>query len=91
MISGGAMKTLTLRGIDDELAKSLERTAKQEHDSMNAVILRLLRDKLGLPKSKFKEVHHDLDDLAGTWTKDETREFDDVVRELSQVDEEMWK
>lgn len=85
------MKTLTLRGIDDELAQGLERLARQGRDSMNAVILRLLRDRLGLSKPKFREVHHDLDDLAGTWTREETREFDDVVREFSHIDDEMWK
>ena len=85
------MKTLTLRGIDDELAPGLERLARQGRDSMNAVILRLLRDRLGLSKPKFREVHHDLDDLAGTWTREETREFDDVVREFSHIDDEMWK
>ncbi len=85
------MKTLTLRGIDDELAQGLERFAHQGRDSMNAVILRLLRDKLGLSKPKFREVHHDLDDLAGTWTKGEAQEFDTVMREFSHIDEEMWK
>lgn len=85
------MKTLTLRGIDDELARDLERVAKQGNDSMNAVILRLLRDKLGLSKPKFGEIHHDLDDLAGTWTEEEAREFGEVVQEFSHIDEEMWK
>jgi len=85
------MKTLTLRGIDDELAEELEKTAKQRHDSMNRVILQLLRDKLGLSKRRFRKAHHDLDDLAGTWTEEEAREFDDVVREFSRIDEELWK
>ena len=85
------MKTLTLRGIDDELDRGLKKLARQERDSMNAVILHLLRDKLGLAKPRFRETHHDLDDLAGTWTKEEAREFDDVVREFSHIDEEMWK
>jgi len=85
------VKTLTLRGIDEELDRGLKKLAQQERDSMNAVILHLLRDKLGLTKPKFRETHHDLDDLAGTWTKEEAREFDDVVREFSHIDEEMWK
>lgn len=85
------MKTLTLRGIDDELARGLEEVAQQGRDSMNSVILRLLRDRLGLTKPKFREVHHDMDDLAGTWTQEEANEFDDVVRDFSHIDEEMWK
>jgi hypothetical protein len=85
------MKTLTVRGIDDQLAQGLEEAARQGRDSVNAVILRLLRDRLGLSKPKFREVHHDMDDLAGTWTKEEAREFDAVAGEFSRIDEEMWK
>ena len=84
------MKTMTLRGIDEELARGLERLASQERGSLNAVILHLLRDKLGLSKPKFREIHHDMDDLAGTWTEEEAREFDNVVREFSSIDAEMW-
>jgi hypothetical protein len=86
-----SMKTLTLRGIDDELAGGLERLAQQGRESMNGVILHLLRDKLGLSKPKFREIHHDLDDLAGTWTDEEAREFDAVVSEFSRIDEDMWR
>jgi hypothetical protein len=87
----GSMKTLTLRGIDDELARGLERLAQQGRESMNGVILRLLRDRLGLSKPKFRESHNDLDDLAGTWTDEEAREFDAVVSEFSRIDEDMWR
>lgn len=85
------MKTLTLRGIDDELARGLQQLAQQGRNSVNAVILHLLRDKLGLCKPKFREIHYDLDDLAGTWTKQEAQEFNGVVRDFSHIDEEMWK
>ena len=85
------MKAQTLRGIDDELAQELEHVALQRHESMNGVILQLLRDRLGLSKPKFRKVHHDLDDLAGTWTPEEAREFDEAVRDFSRVDEELWK
>jgi len=85
------MKTLTLRGIDDELASGLERIARQGRESMNAVILHLLRDKLGLSKPRFREEHHDLDDLAGTWTQEEARDFDAVVSEFSRIDEALWR
>jgi hypothetical protein len=57
---------------------------------MNAVILDVLREKLGLSKPRFRETHHDLDDLAGTWSPEEAREFDAVVQDFSRIDEEMW-
>ena len=58
---------------------------------MNSVILHVLRDRLGLSKRKFRTVRHDLDDLAGTWTEEEAREFDDVACEFSHIDKELWK
>jgi len=82
---------LTLRGIDDELASRLERIAQQGRESMNGAILNLLRDKLGLSKPRFREEYHDLDDLAGTWTQEEAREFDAVVSEFSRIDGELWR
>ena len=85
------MKTLTLRGIDDELARGLQQLAQRGRNSVNAVILHLLRDKLGLSKPKFREIHHDLDDLAGTWTKEEAQEFGAVVSDFAHIDQEMWK
>ena len=85
------MKTLTLRGIDDELSSRLERIAQQGQESMNGVILHLLRDKIGLSKPRFKEEYNDLDDLAGTWTQEEAREFDAVTSEFSRIDGELWR
>ena len=85
------MKTLTLRGMDDELARGLEQLSRQGRDSMNAVILRVLRDSLGLSKPRFREVHHDMDDLAGSWTDEEAREFDTITGDFSKIDEEMWR
>jgi hypothetical protein len=85
------MKTLTLRGIDKELANQLERISKQGHESMNAVILRLLRNRLGLDKPKFREIHDDLDDLAGTWTEEDRREFEEATGAFSRIDEDLWR
>ena len=60
------MTTMTLRGIDDNLATSLKEMAKQEGLSLNALALRLMREAAGIDKRKRSAAHHDLDSLAGT-------------------------
>ena len=85
------MKTLTLRGVDQELAAELERLAAVERESMNATVLRLLRDGLGLSKPKFNQTHTDLDDLAGTWTEEDRRAFEAATSAFSKIDEGLWR
>ena len=46
------MTTMTLRGIDDSLANSLKELARQEGISLNALVLRLIREATGLDKRK---------------------------------------
>src|SRR5664279_4201967 len=46
------MTTMTLRGIDDTIAIALKDKARQEESSVNAVMLRILRESLGIDKKK---------------------------------------
>jgi hypothetical protein len=85
------MKTMTLRKIDDDLAGELQRIAEQNDISMNTAVIHLLRAKVGLAKPRFHELHHDLDHLAGTWTKEDAEAFDEAVSGLSRTDEDMWE
>jgi hypothetical protein len=36
-------------------------------------------------------LHHDLDDLAGSWSKEEYEECNEALRAQRQIDPEMWK
>jgi hypothetical protein len=35
--------------------------------------------------------HDDLDRLAGTWSAQEAREFEDATVKFAQVDEDLWR
>lgn len=35
-------------------------------------------------------VHHDLDDLAGSWTIEQWLEFLENTRGIRKIDEELW-
>jgi hypothetical protein len=87
--TGGSMKTLTLRGIDDTLENALKKASKKSHTSINKTAIRLLKEALGLEKKQFKE-YHDLDHLSGTWTEEDYKEFMDATADFSKIDEELW-
>ncbi len=85
------MSTITIRGIDETTAKILKERAKKEGISVNAVLLKTLKESLGLEKKKRTVVHTDLDYLAGTWSEKDFLEFQKKIADFEAVDEKMWK
>ena len=85
------MTTMTLRGIDDSTAAALKERARQEETSVNTVMLRILKESLGIEKRKRTAVYSDLDHLAGTWSKQESDDFLRATAVFEKVDEDMWK
>lgn len=85
------MKAITLRNIPPEIQKAIRAKAKQKRISMNRAVLELLQEQLGTPGKKRKKIYTDLDHLAGTWTEAEAKEFDEILRQQRQIDEELWR
>lgn len=55
-------------------------------------MLALLRERLGLDADEpDPETHDDLDHLAGTWSQEQAKEFDEALREQRQIDEKLWR
>ena len=84
------MKSITVRGIDDEMGRRLRRKADETGDSINATILKLLRKTLDLSTEVPFPEHHDMDDLAGTWTAEERAEFEEFQKGFGRIDEDLW-
>lgn len=85
------MSTMTIRGLDDLTIKALKEKAKQEGTSVNAALVKLLTEELGLKKKKRMVVYNDLDHLAGTWSDKEYKEFQKIIRDFETIDETIWK
>lgn len=85
------MGAMTIRGLDDMTMKALKDRAKQDGSSINAALLKILRNELGLEKKRHTIVYHDLDHLAGTWDKKDLSDFRRNVKEFEKIDEKMWK
>lgn len=85
------MATMTLRGIDDAISGALKEKARREDTSVNTVMLRILKESLGIEKKKRNVVYDDLDHLAGTWSSNDLTEFENATAAFEKVDEDMWK
>jgi len=86
------MKQLTIRGVNNDLHNALKAEAAKRGLSVNRVILTLLREAVGLTNSSRQGcvVYDDLDHLAGTWTEEETAEFQSQLAAQRVIDERSW-
>lgn len=76
----------TLRKVPARIDSCLRRRAREEGRSLNQIALDALRRGSGL---KEEIVHHDLDDLAGTWKNDAA--FDAAIRTQDKIDSKLWR
>lgn len=77
----------TIRQVPPLLDRQLRKRARREGKSINVVAVEAMARGLGLHDSP--QVHHDMDDLIGTWVKDPL--FDKALADMDRVDPELWK
>jgi hypothetical protein len=82
---------LTIRSLGSRLRAALEREAARRGQSLNKTVLALLAERLGLAEPATPAEYHDLDELAGTWSKSEATRFDDALHAQRQVDAKLWR
>ena len=86
------MGSISIRGVDEQLAALLKQQAITAQKSVNQFILEMLRKHVGLDKEKkFTQEYHDLDQIFGTWTEDEFQKIQGKIDAERQVDSELWK
>ena len=83
------MKTMTIRNVSPGLAEALEEEKSRRGLSLNRTVLALMQEALGV--SEEAQRSNGLRRLAGTWTEDEFREFEEAVRPFREIDEELWR
>ncbi|MFH0787156.1 MAG: antitoxin [Pseudomonadota bacterium] len=85
------MKSLSLRGIQGDLAENLKKISQIEGTSLNKTVLKLLEASVGMRKKRRFNIYHDLDDLAGTWSSREEKEFKEKTQFFEKIDKDLWK
>ena len=79
------MKAITLRNVPPDVARAVRRRAVERNLSLNKAVIELVALGGGLTKPA-KELHSDLDDLFGKWSKREADAFDHGLRGLRGTD-----
>jgi len=84
---------LAVRGIDARTARRLKEVARKRGVSVNKLVVGVLREAVGSGPGPAagRPVHHDLDDLLGTWSRAEHRAFSRAIQAFERVDDELWK
>ena len=86
------MPNLSIRGLDDKAFAALKKRAAKENASVNALVVRLIEQGLGLRRDRSALTRHDdLDALAGSWRKSDATEFDRATAAFGKVDADLWK
>jgi hypothetical protein len=84
-----SVKHLTIRNVHKRLADALERERRRRGLSLNQTVLDVLASGLGVDGRGQRR--NGLADLAGTWSPAEHRQFEEHVRELDRIDDELWR
>lgn len=86
------MSTLNfnLRNVAPDVMSLLKKEAAKQKISINSLILLIIERGLGVAHKTQKNVFHDLDDLAGTWSDKDQKTFDDSIKSFEKIDKELW-
>jgi len=86
------MKTITVRGIEPDVAAKLKQAASQRGTSVNRIILEIIHKELGLEKGKrYSRRYNDLDGLFGKWSEEEYQRISRTIEHNRQIDSELWR
>ncbi len=86
------MKAVTLRNLPPELVRIIRRKASENRSSINRTVIALLEEAAGIwPKRAVRPLYHDLDALAGAWTKEAAAAFEKALLRQRGIDPEIWK
>lgn len=85
------MKTITIRGIDPGLDRAIKSHAERDNLSVNQWVLQSLRRVTGMGKEPVFKRYHDLDALAGGWSREEAKAFQENIQIFETIDEDIWK
>jgi len=87
------MKAVTLRNLPPNVAEAIRKEANRKGMSLNKAVISLLANRVSVrEKKKSRQTrYHDLDDLAGSWSKKEAAEFDKSLAVQRTIDPDLWK
>lgn len=80
------MPNISLRDLDAPTLSRIRTTARRRNVSVNRLIVETLREHYAAGS----QVFDDLDALAGTWSKSESKAFEAAVAPFAETDPGLW-
>jgi plasmid stability protein len=84
-----SMKYVTIRNLPSQVADALKREKQRQHKSLNQIAIELLAQALGV--NQRSKQGNGLATLAGGWTDQQWKSFEESVAVTEQVDEALWR
>ena len=81
------MKALTIRNVPECVSKALDLEKKRRGTSLNQTVIDLLERGLGVSGTR----SNGLGRLAGVWSEEQHRAFEEAVASMEGIDSEMWR
>jgi hypothetical protein len=85
------MKSITIHGLDDAVARLIGERAKAERRSLNRTIKSLLEEALGVRPRDTARHAKDFAEFLGVWSKSDAAAFDHATADLRRVEPEEWR
>jgi hypothetical protein len=94
MLHTGRVKNqITVRGLDAEIETHVRELARRLHISLNRAAVMLMRKGAGLREDDNgpEVVGASLDSFVGNWSREDEATLLDSIRQLGQIDPDLWK
>lgn len=85
------MKSMTIHGIDEQLAQLIKSRAESEGLSINKAIKHLLETSLGIRPGPPQKNIDEFSEFCGVWNGADLREFEEAISDTNAVDPEDWQ
>ncbi len=85
------MKSITIHGIDEPLAKLIKSKARSEGLSINKTLKKLLEQSLGVKPASGDMHRGAFEEFCGLWKDEDLVDFEKNTKALRQVDPEDWQ
>jgi hypothetical protein len=80
---------LTVRGVESDTARALDREKRRRGKSLNETVKELLRQSLGIAVDGKRD--NGLAKFAGDWSQADLREFERATKSFEKIDAELWR
>ena len=84
------MKSITIHGVDEQLANRLKQLAESEGTSVNRTVKRLLEQALGMKPRALQHNREQFEQFLGLWSEEERAAFERGTEEFEHVLDSDW-